>query len=351
MPQHARTHLIIDGLYDPQLAGELSRRWAKAGFDNAVDVASQSAWLAPHEGPHTASEADVERAAAIVRCFRVELRDRVGTSFIAANDATALRQRMAYEFKSRLATAVVFGLPALALHYAGPWLAGGGREARDLLYPWLFELLLVGWACVAAGWPILWNGALAAMHLRATADLLTTLIVLASLLPAAAGLAWLIATGDTWLGASRADGTLAHAALAAIVISTLQRWQFYCNADRLSGRSQLMVPRPGRLVVLWLVLSAAVTSWHGRELGLAVALLLPPLISLGAIHRQSPGWSMVLPVFAFAVLMLLAPRALQLPVRGVAVEIAAGFALMMTVVFALGWRSWPVVAKLQAAGG
>jgi hypothetical protein len=340
MSEPRRTHVILDGLHDTRHARELSARWSDAGFDNSVDAAAQSASLARHDGGEM-SEADVDRAAAVARCYGVELRDRAGTTFVSANDAAALRQRLAYEFKSRFATALVFGLPALGLHYAGCWLTGGSDHPRDLLYPWLFELLLVGWACIAAGWPILWNGALAARHLRATADLLTTVIVLAALLPTAAGLVWLVTTGETWLSVSRGHGPLTHAALAAVAISTLQRWWYFAHADRVAGRATLMIPRPGRLVALWLMVSAAVTAWQGREPGLAFALVLPPLLALGAIHRQSPGWSMALPVVSFGVLLLIGPEALQLPVRGVMIEIAAGFGVLMSCVFAMGWRAWP----------
>lgn len=328
------THLILDGLQDLDHAAALSRRWMNAGYANTVDPAGQGATLARRDGgPLT--EADVARAAGVARGFGVELRDRLGTSWTPVDDPAQFRGRMAYEYKSRFATAVVFGLPALALRELGPWLAGGAQGPRDLLYPWLFEMLLVGWACLAAGWPILWNAGLAALHLRATPDLLTGLIVLAAWCPSAVGTLWLI-SGDTWLAQPRFD-----AALWAVLLATLQRWLAYRFADRLAGRAMLMVGRLSRLVAFWLVLASVAAIWQGWTVGLATALLLPPMIGVGAIHPLTPGLSMTLPVLGFAGLLLLGPAALQLPVGDRIILIAAGFGLIMTAVFALGWRAWP----------
>jgi len=47
---------------------------------------------------------------------------------------------------------------------------------------------------------------------------------------------------------------------------------------------------------------------------------------------------MSFPVVSFAVLMLLGQRVFGLNIDGFEIETAAGFALIMTIVFALGWR-------------
>ncbi len=44
-----KTYLILDGLQDLRLGGELSRRWYEAGFVNEVDVGGQRAWIARRE--------------------------------------------------------------------------------------------------------------------------------------------------------------------------------------------------------------------------------------------------------------------------------------------------------------
>lgn len=335
-----RTHVILDGLQDPGLGRKLSAAWVKAGFVNAVDVTGQCAWLEPDakSGLSELKEEHIDGAAAIARGFGVELRDRVGSTYRPDNDLASLRKQMAYEYKSRFATALVFGLPAIALHYAAPVLSGGGDDPRAMVYPWIFELILVGWACLAAGWPILWQGALAAIHLRMTADLLTTLIVLASFLPSALGLFSM----GLWerprvIGA---HGPLFFAAMFAILIATLQRWLAHRAAARLGGRVTLVPVGFDRLVALWIAASIVVMVVLGWRWGIAVAMVFPPLLGLGAVNRWSPGWSLALPVLAFAGLMLASERAIHIDVSPVAIEVAAGFGWMMSIVFALGWRTW-----------
>lgn len=319
-----------------------------------MDVAGQCAWLAPLEEPAAGSdgraaltESDLDRAAAIGRGFGLAVRDRAGQSFRADNDLGALRRQMVYEYKSRLATVLVYGLPALAVHYLGPVLAGGVDGAdgsggtRAMLYPWLFEMLLVGWVCVAGGWPILWQGAVSLAHLRATGDLLTLLIVVWAYVPSVVGVLSIPLTGRAWFG-SPADGggPMFHAAVYALGLAVLGRWLAHRAADRLSGRADLMLSGYGRLVVLWVLVSVMVGVVVGWGAGLAFAVLLPAVMSLGAVNTWSPGWSAVLPVCAFAVVFVLGPKALSMPLEGVRVETAAGFGLLMTGVFVAGWRGF-----------
>lgn len=335
--------MILDGLQDLRHAQRLSEAWAEAGYLNAVDSAGQWAWVARAAGDRggelgALTEVDMGRVAGIARRFGLELRDRVGEAFRADNDLAGLRRRMVYEYKSRFATAVVFGLPALGLHYWGPVLAGGGRAPGAMVYPWLLEMLLTGWACVAGGWPILWQGALAARYLRATGDLLTSAIVLGAFVPSAVGVLSLAGVERPWFEAEWAGGGPAfHAAVLALWLAVLQRWLVHAAGDRLSGRSGLMIARFGGLVWVWLLLSVAVGAVGGWGWGLSVGILLPPLASLGAVHPWAPGWSAVLPVFGFAAVLLLGPGALGLRLAGAQVEVAGGFAAMMVAVFAVGW--------------
>jgi len=340
-----RTHVILDGLQDPVAGRALSARWSEAGFDNAVDIAGQCAWLSLGVDigaggcvEDALTESDVDRAAAMGREFGVELRDRVGKTFQAKNELASLRGQMVYEYKSRFATAVVFGLPALGLHYMAPVLAGGGGEARWMAYPWLLELLLVGWSCLAAGWPILWQGMVALVHLRATGDLLVMLTIGVAFVPSAVGGLSLVVTGEPWFGAPLEGGGPAfHAAVLALMLAVGGRWLVYRFADRLSGRANLMLAGFGRLIVAWLGVSAVVMVMVGWEWGLAFAMLMPSFISLGAINHWSPGWSVVLPVVAFGGLFLGGEGVVGLSLEGVQIEAAAGFGLMMTLVLAVGW--------------
>ena len=335
-----RTHVILDGLQDAALGRQLSAAWFKVGLVNAVDVTGQHAWLEPDArlGITELKEVHIDGAAAIARGFGIELRDRAGSAYRSDNDLAAMRRQIAYEYKSRFATALVFGLPALALHYAAPVLAGGGEDPRSMAYPWIFEMILVGWACLAAGWPILWQGALAAIHLRSSADLLTTLIVLASFFPSAVGLFSMGLRKQPLLIATH--GPLFYAAVIAIILATLQRWLAHRVTEYLSGRVMYVPVGWDRLVALWLMVSMAVMVLVGWRWGVALALAFPPMLGLGAVNRWSPGWSLVLPVMAFAGLMLSSRRILQIKIDDVSIEVAASFVLMMSMVFVFGWRTW-----------
>ena len=343
-----RTHVILDGLQDLELGQSLSARWARMGFSNGVDVAGQCAWFSPM-GERTQtqqaslSEQDIGRAASVARAFGLEIHDRLGRTFIPANDLGAMRQRIVYEYKSRLATALVFGLPALALHYGGHALAGEGGDVRSMMLPWLFELLLVAWVCISAGWPILWQGALSAVHLRASGDLLTSVLVLTAFVPSAVGVLAMPFVDHPWLVPQPGQGPMFYAAGIVIVLAVLQRWLFYRQVEHVAGRAVLMIRRFSRLIAAWLVLAVINLALVGWESALAWGMLLPPMIGLGAINRLSPGVRMVLPVVAFAVVMWMGPAALAVDVQGLRIEIAAGFVLMMVFTMNLGWKAWRAV--------
>ncbi len=343
-----RTFVILDGLGDPQLGRALSAKWAEVGIINSVDVAGQWASLAtPSE--MALDESQIELAAAIARTFGIDLRDREGKQYAPQNDLDGLRSRTKREYRSRLATAVVFGAPAVALHYAAPLLAGADASPRGLLYPWLIEMLLVGWLCLAGGYPILWQGALSLRYLRATPDLLTLLIVAGAFVPSAIGWLSLLFADEPWIRES-----LLHVAALAIVLALLQRRILHGSVSGIGGRADVMIPNLGRLIRLWLVVALGAFLFSGLSaiVGLAAALLLPPMIGHGAINRYSPGASMVLPVFAFAAVLLLGPRVLGVEIGEVAIEVAVGFQLIMVAVMAVGWRRFDLDAsKKQAPDG
>ncbi len=401
------THVILDGLDDPRDAQWLSARWAAAGFVNAVDIGGQSAWLerdvqvavnqAGSLSPQDAAglgagaeamptcrdvtpdatapsrmeprgdvlpaatamtESDIARAAEMAREVGVEMRDRVGVGFVPANDLTAMREHMTREYRLRLAQSLVFGLPALAVHYLAPVLArGSGQSAGSLIYPWIFEMILVGWTLWTAGLPMLWQGGLALLRGKCTGDLLTAAIVLAAFAPSALGVVSFLWTSDPWLpqgpppvlasvGATQAStqaasapGPQFHIALMAVMLAVAQRWLLWRRIERLAGRGNLMLPRFGRLVAAWLISTITIMALIDATAGLSFALLLPPMLALGGINRRNPGLLIALPVLVFAPIFVLGPGRFDFApgAEHVRFEIAAGFALMMTVVMAWGW--------------
>lgn len=359
-----RTHLILDGLQDPLHARELSARWAAAGFDNAVDIAGQAGWIAraskAADSGGQIDEKDLVHITAIARAFGVEPRERVGSEFKPVNDLPALREQMTREYRARLAQSLVFGLPALAVHYLGPMLAsGGGQSAGSMAFPWLLEMVLVGWALWVAGLPVLWQGAWSLMHLRPTADLLTTAIVMIAFIPSVVGLGSLLFIAEPWFGSPGAPhsatqsmpGPAFHIAILAIMIATCQRWLMHRQTEKLSGRGNRMLPHCGRLFAVWIMAMVVTMFLAGWQTGLAFGLLMPPLISSAGINHSTPGWSAALPVLAFAPFFLFAPQALPsaAPAQALRFEIAAGFAAMMILIMNAGWSAMqPLTANDHA---
>lgn len=362
-----KTHVILDALQDPAMGRELSARWAKAGIVNTLDVAGQCATLETPDDD-AAAEGVVARAAAIARAFGVELRDRAGATFVAANELPALRKSTTYEYRLRLASALVYGLPALAIHYAAPYLAGGSASnPRGMLYPWLFEMLLAGWVLIAAGWPILWQGVLSLVHLRITADLFTTVLVAASFIPSAI-VVLTMPFVDEPLALPRAaggTGVMFQATVLAVTLAVAQRWRAHGDSAALSGGGARLPRRLGVLLGATLIVAGlvgwfgdtasptaidhdgAIGGWRGA---LAVLLVLPPMIGLGGVNRWSPGASIVLPVIGFGLFLLLGGRGFRLESHGMEIEIAGSFQAMMTLVLAWGWRG-ERFAKAQSLGG
>lgn len=335
-----RTHVILDGLQDPAIAKRLSVVWYDHGFANAVDPAGQCAWIEPSKesGKDALSADDMELAAVLARQFGLEPRERVGSEFQAANDLALLREKITHEYKSRFATALVYGLPALALHYFAPVLAGSG-DTRSMVYPWLFEMILAAWVCVSAGWPIIWQGVAALIRLRLTGDALVTLLIVASWLPSALGLASIAFAQEPWLSHGGRE-PLFHATVMCVTLAALQRWLAHAAAARLSGRGAFLIPRFGRFIGLALLGAIAACVTRSWSWGVSVMLLVPPMLAMGAVSRLAPGWSAALPVAGFGVFVWFAPTAWGLQTHGREVEIAAAFQLLIVLVMNRAWRAW-----------
>jgi len=347
LPMERATFVILDGLQDPSHARDLSARWARAGFENEVDISGQSAAIA---GPAEITVEDVQRAAAIARAFGVELRDRAGESFKPDNDLALLRDRMKLEYRGRFAQSLVFGLPALVVHYLESILAsGGGQSASSLAFPWFLQMVLVGWAIWVAALPILWQGVWSLIHLRPTADLLTTFIISLAFVPSAYGVMSLLFTGDPWFGVAvpavrghgfTQGGPAFHLAIMAVMLATCQRWRMYACIESLAGRANYMMSRFALLCAIWSLVMFVLLFVQGWYAAICFGLLLPPLLSSGGINRVSPGWSMALPVLAFAPVFVLGSRVLPMATHAETMkfEIASGFGGLMVVVMMMGWR-------------
>jgi hypothetical protein len=348
-----KSAVVLDGLQDPTLARRLSAAWHAAGVANVLDPAGQAAWLWPAgvdaadaSEPSGLDEDAMDRAACIARRFGLEMRDRVGARFDPDVELPTLRARIAWEYKSRLATAVVFGLPALALHYLGPVLAGGaGRDATGagggMALPWLIEGLLAGWVCMAAGWPVLWQGALSLRHGRLTADLLTAMLVGGCFIASAVGVLGMAAGVRPWFVDAHGQGApLFDVTVWAVLAACAQRWALHAHGQRLAGRGNLMLTGHRWLIGAWAV--AAVLMAAGGDVRAAAAwvLALPVVMSSGAVNRFSPGWLSLPAVAVFAWLVSGVSVPLPPAAAAVRVEAAAMFSLAMTGVFAWCWRGF-----------
>ncbi len=341
-----QTHVILDGLQSHADARGLSRAWAAAGLHNQIDLAGQSAALANGNEPDAElTETQVDEAAALARHFALELRDRVGSGFVAANDLPTLRAKVAYEYKCRLATGLVYGLPALALHYFGPWLAGGSDDPRSYVFPWLLELLLSGWVMIACGWPVLWQGLLGLRVRRLTFDTFALLLTLAAWLPSAAAVLALPLVNQPWLSApGQGSSPQFHYVVMLMLLVSAQRWLSHREGARLAGKADLLPQRFHWIVPVWLLFAVGVGASRGWSAGLALGMVLPMTAGLAAINGLSPGWLSVMPVVAFACALLIDPRVLNLPANVPWVECAFGFGVVLTVA---QWVSW----RFLAAGG
>jgi len=355
MHHMARTYVILDGLQDLQLGQQLSKQWAAAGFDNGVDVAGQCAWLSPASSTQAAlrgelTEEEVDKAAAIARRYGVEIRDRAGKSFIAENDLDALRDQVTYEYKCRFATGLVYGLPALALHYFAPFLAGNtADDPRSMSFPWFFEMLLSGWVCISAAWPIIWQGAVALRFRRLTADLLSMLLIAAAFLPSAVAVLAMAFVADPWLSTPATGGTgpMFHATVYLVLLAVLNRWLAHRATAATSGWADLL-PRPFPLLIgCWLLGSAIVSATLGWPMGLAVGLLFSPMIGLACVNALNPGWLTVFPMVGCAFVLLAGPRMMNMSIAPYEIELAFTFGVIMALTYTVGWRRLSAQKQLR----
>jgi hypothetical protein len=121
----------------------------------------------------------------------------------------------------------------------------------------------------------------------------------------------------------------------------------------IGGHAHTMLAGVNALLVFWTFACLVTFEWarevavaksHTASLGegwrwaMTLAMLMPPMIGLAGINRTTPGWSAVLPMFAFALFLLFGGGMTGRSVAPIGVEVAASFALLMSLTMAWGWR-------------
>lgn len=308
-----RFTFMLDGLGDAIVARDLTREVHETlGVVARSDPAGM--WL-EIESANPVDEALSDRVAEVTRRFGLEPRDRTSSSFVPSVTAEQLRQRMMYEWTSRWATGLVFLLPAVVLHYLTPMLAQGSR-----LIPGMIEATLVIWSLIAACWPIVWQGLLAAQSRRMTPDLFTT-----------AGMAVSLAIGLAMVVLAR-ENTL-HITSYFIIAATTQRMMIWRRATRLDGNAHLMPPSRWLLgAVLMAGLALACFDFSG---GMAVLLAMPALISPLSINRIAHPFGAMIPAMLMCVLLGIAPAVFPRDYLSGRIEAAFGFNILLTVVYGI----------------
>ncbi|MCK4874043.1 MAG: hypothetical protein KAS72_15075 [Phycisphaerales bacterium] len=290
----------LDGLGDPIHAkGITADLKDRLGVVARCDPAGQ--WLEVDAPDGEARRGDVE---AVVRRWGFVARSDVPTR-------AALRLVLRREWMRWLVTALVLGLPMLVLHYAAPW-------PVDLVHG--IEVVLVPGIVLAAGWPIVRQGLLAARMIRATPDLLTLLIVVSSF---CAGVA-------QWLHGESA--TLLHVPIMAIICAAAQRMLIHRNIDKLDGCGSAMMPT-ARFISLLILIAIILAVTVNLNAAFAVALCFPPMMAHLSINRISPGAMAILPVVGFATVILVLPGIVGEQLAAVRIEAAVLFQLLLTVVY------------------
>lgn len=317
-PGRHRFTFMLDGVGDPRVARDLTRDLhAQLGLVARADPAGM--WL-EIESKTPVDEAMSDRVAEIARRHALEPRDRISTSFVSGVTAEQLRARLSHEWTSRWATGLVFLLPAVVLHYLTPVLAQGGR-----LIPGMIEASLVIWSLIAACWPIVWQGLLAARCRRFSPDLFT---LTALLIPLLAGVVQVVIASENVL----------HITAYVVVAATTQRMILWRRAARLQGSAHLMPPSSPLLALV--LLGGLVTACFDFRGGMAMLLAMPAMIGLSSINRLMHPIGAMIPPVLMSALIGAAPLFLSDAQLAGRVEAAFAFNVLLSLVYgaALGAR-------------
>jgi len=267
------------------------------------------------EGQQVIDEAFADKVVEAARHWGIEPRDRVGSSFVSTISADVLRKRLESEWRSRLATGLVFLLPAMLIHYLKPILAGATNYVPNGI-----EAVLVGWVIVASGWPILYQMMVSVFSFRMTPDLFQGTLILVSFF------------AGVWATVTDQAETTFHITAFAVLSMALQRMVVWRNAARSAGQGHLMLPFSSVLMVLF-VGSIIVMCLFDFAGGLSMMLAVPAMLGLLAINRLAHPVTWVVPVILFVALVevgaiVFADSEVMMAGR---VEGAFGFVVLITV--------------------
>ncbi len=280
---------MIDGMGDPGVAQSLTRD-IKELLDLPARCDPAGMWLEV-ESEEPIDEAWTDRIIEVARLQGLELRDRVGSSFVANVSRDALRNRMQSEWRTRFATSLVFLLPALLLHYLTPYLASSSTYLPNGI-----ELVLVGWTIVAATWPILYQGLVSATAFRMTPDLYQSFLIVMTFLIGA----WQVITGSS--------DTMLYITSFAVISIAFQRRALWNHVDRLDGHAHLMLPFARILLIV--LIAASVVSVFDRLGGVSMMLAVPAMMGALAINQLAYPTGWVIPVLMFVVWLGISPMIL-----------------------------------------
>ena len=273
-----RFSFMIDGMGDPQMGKRLTRDLKEElGIVARCDPAGM--WLeVEREG--VIDEEFADRVIEVARLQGVELRDRVGSSFVSTISREALRRRMETEWKGRLATALVFLLPAFLIYY----LKGFSASATNYL-PNGLVAVLVGWVVIASGWPILYQGLISVVARRMTPDLFQSVLILVSY---GAGVFELVSDQSV---------TLFNVTGFAVLSMCLQRFVVWKNAGKTAGHGDLMLPFSG--VLLLCMVGGLVVCFFDLRGGLSMMLAVPAMMGVLAVNRLAHPTVWVIPIVLY----------------------------------------------------
>jgi len=301
--------LMLDGIGDHATARRLTRDLSDEGLASRADPAGM--WLEV-ESNEPIDEAFSDRVSEIARRSGMEPRDRVGSSFVPGIGIDALRRRLAHEWTSRFATGLVFLLPALALHYLHPHLAGATNYVPNLI-----EAVLVGWAIIAAAWPVVYQALLSLAALRLSPDLFQGSLILVS---------FLIGVGQTLADQS---ATMFDITIYAVLLIALQRMVVWRNVWKLEGRAHLMLPL-NRVLGVILAGALATLFFDARGAG-SMMLATPAMMGLLAVNRLAHPFVWVAPIVLFAAFIAWSPLVLPAELLTARTESAAAFCALLTI--------------------
>lgn len=288
MAAHVFT-FMLDGIGDPIVAQSITRDIrADLGMRSRSDPAAMTLEI---ESEEPITERDADAVIEIARRYGLEPRDRVGSSFVAGIGVGQLRERVAHEWSSRFATALVFLAPALALSYLAPYLT-----MESLIIPRGIEAILVGWSMIAVGWPVLYQAILSMRTLRMTPDLFATLLIVP---------AFAVGIGMIFVDPERARF---HITAYALLAMSFQRAAVWRRGPKCAGRAERMAPSATPLLLIALL--AAATLPFDPVGAASILLVTPAMIAALSINRlpSMSGAFVYLPLLGLIGAMLLAPR-------------------------------------------